>query len=139
MNREIVEIANQEQLQEFANRLAKELRWGWVIGLVGELGAGKTTLVRYLCTALGSSVPVSSPTFTLAHEYPANDGQNIEHWDLYRLSGEAPEELFEPPSSDSLRIIEWYDKFASQLGAPDLEIAIEVCSEHGRLITMQSK
>lgn len=102
------------ELSEFAAALIKELRpeilrAGIDISLDGPLGAGKTTLVRCLAHYLGCVGPVSSPSFVLQHEYHCADGVVLEHWDLYRLSY-LPEELCEPPSKLTLRIVEWGKK-----------------------------
>ena len=56
-----------------------------VFALKGEMGAGKTTFVKYLCKALNSQSLVSSPTFTIVNEYVDGDGDSIYHFDLYRL------------------------------------------------------
>lgn len=79
------------------------------LGLTGPLGAGKTTFTRHLCSCLGVTGEISSPSYVLQHEYHA-PALSIEHWDLYRLSG-LPEELYEPVGSGVLRIIEWADRF----------------------------
>lgn len=57
-----------------------------VYALVGQLGAGKTTLVAECCRQLGVSVPTSSPTFSLVNEYPTADGRTVYHLDCYRLN-----------------------------------------------------
>jgi tRNA threonylcarbamoyl adenosine modification protein YjeE len=66
--------------------LARELRDGDVVFLTGELGAGKTTLVRGAARALGCDAPVTSPTFALGHRYPAGADLLVTHLDLYRLA-----------------------------------------------------
>ena len=65
---------------------AKDARPGWVIGLSGDLGAGKTQLARGLARGLGSDARVHSPTFALLHEYRGGRWP-LFHLDLYRLSG----------------------------------------------------
>lgn len=92
--------------KETAIYLAEQVTGGMSVGLIGELGAGKTTFMRYLLAELGSTDLVSSPTFILQHEYKTSRGI-IEHWDIYRLNGMVPEELLEPPPSDTIRFIEW--------------------------------
>lgn len=71
------------QTKAIARTMAQTLPTGSVIALVGELGAGKTCFVQGLAEALGVTEPVTSPTYTLIHEYPGN--QPLIHVDLYRL------------------------------------------------------
>jgi tRNA threonylcarbamoyladenosine biosynthesis protein TsaE len=99
-----------------------------LVALRGELGMGKTTLVRGLATALGAPADdVSSPTFTLVHEYRVRKTRLI-HLDLYRLETEREVEgigLWEMAEApDALVIVEWGDKFASVMERADAEIAI---------------
>ncbi len=69
--------------------------------VIGELGSGKTTLVRGACRALGVAAPVTSPTFAIAHRYAAAGGLRVAHLDLYRLEHPAQEdpELYSPTTS----------------------------------------
>jgi tRNA threonylcarbamoyladenosine biosynthesis protein TsaE len=97
--------------------------------LRGELGAGKTTLVQGMAAALGASAEeVSSPTFTLLHEYPTTKIP-LAHLDLYRLENERELEgigLWDLAgrSEDSLILVEWGERFPSVLERADAEIAI---------------
>ena len=100
-----------------------------LVVLRGELGAGKTTLVRGMAAALGADeAEVGSPTFTLVHEYAGRKVRLI-HLDLYRLETERELEsvgLWElADAPDALGLVEWGDKFASVLERADAEIAIE--------------
>ena len=84
-----------------------------IIAQYGDLGAGKTTLIKALVKALGSNDSVSSPTFSLINEYKTRDGDTIYHLDLYRLKEENEaydigiEEILD---SGSLKFIEWPQK-----------------------------
>ena len=80
----MVEIASSSpaETEAVAARLATLLRPGDVVTVSGEVGSGKTTFVRGACRALGVTVPVTSPTFTVGHRY---DG--VAHLDLYRFAG----------------------------------------------------
>ena len=103
-------IADEQDTSRIAAAVATILRGGLSIGLRGELGAGKTTFVRYLITAAGGdSRAVASPTYTLQHEYPLPSGLTVEHWDLYRLTS-LPLELEEAPGAKIVRLIEWPEK-----------------------------
>ena len=106
------ELVGEGATASFAERLAALLVPGITLGLVGELGAGKTTLARYLVKSLGSSEPVSSPTFVLSHEYKLSSGVIVEHWDLYRIKS-LPDELRENCPASAIRIIEWADRASS--------------------------
>ena len=118
-----VEIDCEDSLAEFAGRLGALPLSGLTIGLTGPLGAGKTTLVRFIVRSLAPCVKVSSPTYTLLHEYTLPGGGTVEHWDLYRLTG-IPEDLLEPQEATVCRIIEWADKFRELDAEIDLNIAI---------------
>ena len=91
--------------------LAALLRPGDVVSLSGELGAGKTTFVRGAARALGAGGPVTSPTFTIGHVYPAAGAvKRITHLDLYRLrslSDEDPDLLADYLGDDTVAFIEW--------------------------------
>ena len=98
--------------------------------LRGDLGAGKTTLVKGIAAALGAADPegVTSPTFTLVHEY---EGRSVRvfHLDLYRLNSEAELEgtgVWElADRRDALVLVEWGERFPSLVARADAEIAIE--------------
>lgn len=103
-------IKHEKDTALIASALVSLLRGGMVIGLSGDLGAGKTTFVRYLVVASGGDRrAVSSPTYTLQHEYRLQNGITVEHWDLYRLTT-LPLELEERTPSHVVRIIEWPER-----------------------------
>jgi len=99
-----------------------------LVVLRGDLGAGKTTLVKGMAAALGTAVnEVTSPTFTLVHQYAGRKTRLI-HLDLYRLEHEKEIEglgLWEmADAADALVVVEWGDKFASVMERADAEIAM---------------
>lgn len=108
-----------------------------VVFLRGDLGAGKTTLVRGYLRAAGYSGTVKSPTYNLVEEYEVS-GQKIYHFDLYRLTD--PEELEylgmnDYFSNDSVCFIEWPDRGKGYLPAADIEINL-IIRPDGRLAEM---
>lgn len=116
------------EIEAIGSSIAKVLSKGvGECGLIGGLGAGKTTLVASIVKALGFSGDVVSPTFVLENIY-VTDNLTIEHWDLYRLR-EIPEELLEPPSPGVLRLIEWADKFGEVFDRSDYLLSISVISD----------
>ena len=132
------QINAESQMQEFAVNLAAKIKPTCLIFLDGELGAGKTTFVRYFTAAFSISTPVSSPTFTLQNIYQ-DSNCFIEHWDVYRLKEPTPE-LFEPLNEKCVRIIEWASRFQDLLPEPDLAIALSLGdSEHQRFASVKTK
>jgi len=113
-----------------------------LVVLRGDLGMGKTTLVRGMAAALGAdSAEVTSPTFTLVHEYKGRKTRLI-HLDLYRLEEEREVEgigLWEmAEAQDALVMVEWGDKFASVMERADAEITIgQGEAENERLLRVQ--
>jgi tRNA threonylcarbamoyladenosine biosynthesis protein TsaE len=115
-----------DQTRALAARLADLVVAGDVLVLVGDLGAGKTAFVQGLAAALGSSDPVTSPTFTIAHRY-SGGRLVVHHLDAYRLAG--PEEatdlaLDELLDDDAVTAIEWGDRLRGLLPVDRLEVVI---------------
>jgi tRNA threonylcarbamoyladenosine biosynthesis protein TsaE len=121
-------LAHESDTTAFGAKLAPLLNGGMVVYLRGELGAGKTTLVRGLLRGLGVTGRVKSPTYTLVEPYVISQ-LYLYHFDFYRFS--RPEEWAEAGfreyfNGDAVCLIEWPEKVGGQLPAADLEIAIEV-------------
>lgn len=90
-------------------RIASALEPGDAVLVSGELGSGKTTLVRGACRQLGVTSPVTSPTFTIGHRY-RGAGHDVSHLDLYRLEGLGPEEpglLDDYLTPGAISFVEW--------------------------------
>lgn len=121
---------------------AKLIQWahpGTVITLNGDLGTGKTTLVRGALEACGINDGVRSPTYTLI-EYYTLDRMTLAHFDLYRLAD--PEELEylgyrDYLNDETLCFIEWPEKARGFLQGVDLEVYLEY-SDDGRMVTFKS-
>jgi tRNA threonylcarbamoyladenosine biosynthesis protein TsaE len=128
-----------QETEQFGAELWQLLPAKAVVFLHGDLGAGKTTLVRGFLRAGGYTGAIKSPTYTLVEEYNCA-GQLVFHFDLYRLT--EPEELewigiHDYFSQNSLCFIEWPSKGAGVLPAPDYEIRL-ASAGMGRQIVMQA-
>ena len=128
--------SSEEETVALGREIAKRLPSKCVLLLIGNLGAGKTTLARGIVEGLGagSEDEVSSPTFTLIHEYGA--GGRVYHIDLYRLET-VPEvstlgldEIFD---RDAVVLIEWGERFPAQMPADRIEIRIRPAGDDIRL------
>lgn len=117
--------------------LARACPDGARIHLRGELGAGKTTLVRGLLRALGHGGPVKSPTYTLVESYDLG-GRVVHHLDLYRLADAEELEylgLRDLQSSGAILLVEWPERGEPDLPMPDLQVDIDYIGDgrHVRL------
>ena len=83
-----IHINSEEQLAEVAEALLDALDGRTVVALRGEMGAGKTTLVRALAEHLGVEDQVTSPTFALVNQYEGANGERLFHFDFYRIDDE---------------------------------------------------
>jgi tRNA threonylcarbamoyladenosine biosynthesis protein TsaE len=108
----------------------------------GELGSGKTTFVRGACRALGVEVPVTSPTFAIAHRYPARAGLAVAHLDLYRLaslSAEDPDLLGDYLGAGTIVFVEWPgEEASSELGAPRFTVTLSHLGDERRRVEVRS-
>ena len=132
-----------EETVEFGRRLAKKLRASMLVLLRGDLGAGKTTLVKGIAEGLhvAKSEDVTSPTFTLVHEYRGGD-VTLYHIDLYRIDTQKELDtiaLDDLMDTGNILLIEWGEKFARFREERDVEIAIERVGESERRIVVKGK
>jgi len=138
--REITTHSSEETIA-FGRALAELLAPPKLVLLRGDLGAGKTTLVKGIAAAFGaaSEENVTSPTFTLVHEY-RGPRANLYHIDLYRIDTPRQLEtlgLDDLRSDNSILLIEWGEKFPRLVRERDVEIALEREGEHNRRITVR--
>jgi tRNA threonylcarbamoyladenosine biosynthesis protein TsaE len=122
-----VNIKNEKETRAFGLALAKELKPGAIVALVGDLGTGKTTLTRYIAEGLGILEPIQSPTFTIIREHRTGR-LPLFHFDVYRLDG--PEDLLELGYEDyffgeGVTIVEWADKVADLMPEETLWIHLD--------------
>ncbi len=136
----VFETHSEEETIELGRAIASGLPRRAVVLLIGNLGAGKTTLAKGIVQGLGAAEPedVSSPTFTLIHEY----GGRVYHIDLYRLDRAEEvatlglDEIFE---RDAVALIEWGDRFPELMPSHRIEIHLRAGSGDTREITMETK
>ena len=126
-----------EAMQTWGGRLARLLKGGDFVALVGDLGAGKTTLVQGIATGWGYTRRANSPTFALVNEYHGPRG-NLLHMDVYRLS---EKELEAFPLDDyldpkSIWLIEWADRIRERLPEETLELHLSAPSPNTRRIEL---
>jgi tRNA threonylcarbamoyladenosine biosynthesis protein TsaE len=121
-----------ETLPELAAKVIELLEFSPVVVFRGEMGAGKTTLIKNMCNLLSVSDSVSSPTFSLVNEYLSDKGQTIYHFDFYRIEEE--EEALDMGCEDyfysgNICLIEWPEKIESLLPEKRIELSISVEGE----------
>lgn len=124
------------ETEDLGRRLAQEIQPGSVLALTGDLGTGKTQFVKGLVAGLGSGAAVTSPTFTIVHEY--SDGRlPVYHFDFFRLEDRqsiASLGLDDYFFGDGVSVIEWADKFPEIIPEPARWISFEAKSESIRAI-----
>lgn len=133
-------LSSPAQTDAIGRAIGRILNGGDVLALVGELGAGKTSVIRGIAAGLGVSPgEVSSPTFVLAHEYQGR--LPLFHLDLYRLAEESDVEergLSSYFSVGGVTAVEWADRFPSLLPPDHLRIHLEYRARGGRLVHLSA-
>jgi tRNA threonylcarbamoyladenosine biosynthesis protein TsaE len=134
-----IQTRSEEETIALGETIASELPAKAVVLLIGNLGAGKTTLAKGIVKGLGAALPdeVSSPTFTLIHEY----SPSVYHIDLYRLDQLAQvatlglDEIFDRPA---IVLIEWGERFPELMPQDRIEIRLRTTGEDSREIEVSS-
>lgn len=134
-----IEITDETAMKAFGARLGALLRGGDVIELIGDVGAGKTTLTKGLATGLGVTEDVQSPSFTISRVYdgPADSELRLAHYDFYRLqdAGIMADELFEATRDPAtITVIEWADIVTGVLPDDHLTLTLASPTETSRQI-----
>jgi tRNA threonylcarbamoyladenosine biosynthesis protein TsaE len=123
-----------EDLQQVAMKVIASAKGRDIWIFEGEMGAGKTTLIKAICRELGVMSTVQSPTFSIVNEYLTNVGEIIYHFDFYRLKNETEaldfgiEEYFD---SGNICLLEWAEKIESLLPEDCFKIKIELNIDNG--------
>lgn len=133
---------NEEELQEVARKLISNFGHIKVWCFDAEMGAGKTTLTKKICEELGVEDEMSSPTFSIVNEYLTKNGEDIYHFDFYRL--EDMEEALDIGVEDylfsgNLCLLEWPAIIEPLLPDEYLQISIKLVGDNTRSLTAQPK
>jgi len=130
--------ATLSQLDELAKKILQTHSQNRIFCLNGEMGSGKTTLIKALCKCLGIQNILSSPTFAIVNEYRTLQNEPVYHFDFYRI--ENPEEivaigLFEYLDSGNYCFMEWAEKIETILDEESVKINIERIDDQTRKFT----
>ena len=144
MNTKNLTIKNEAAVIDFAENLMREILQSqgalpYVIELVGDVGAGKTTFTKGLARGLGITEEITSPTFTISKVYENSRGQKLVHYDFYRLEnpGIMVEDLFENlQDPQTVTVIEWADTVSEILPANHLRLEILINDDGSRTLNL---
>ena len=135
------EIANEDEMKRLGEKLGLALRGGEVIELVGDVGAGKTTLAKGIARGMNIDEDVQSPSFTISRVYEGRDDLTLAHYDFYRLhdAGIMGSELHETVNDPlSVTLVEWADIVSGVLPEDKLTIRIVPLSEMARTVEFKA-
>lgn len=132
---------NVADLETISQQLLVEFGTEKIVLFKGEMGAGKTTLIKHLCKQLGIDDITSSPTFSIVNEYVSNKDQKVYHFDFYRINDEQEvmdmgyEEYF---YGGAYCFIEWPEKIPNLIPEKFVVITIKVDEDNNRIISIAS-
>lgn len=130
-------VTGEDEMKQLGVRIAHTLKGGEVLELVGDIGAGKTTLTKGIAAGLGIAEDVQSPSFTISRTYETPSGLQLAHYDFYRLTDpgilltELNDLVGDP---ETIVIIEWAEVVNEVLPTERITITIESPSEERRLV-----
>jgi tRNA threonylcarbamoyladenosine biosynthesis protein TsaE len=137
----ILEVKDEIEMKDLGHRIGGFLKGGETIELIGDVGAGKTTLTKGIAKGLDIDEDVQSPSFTISRVYDTSSGLRLAHYDFYRLhdpgimAAEMHETMNDPKT---VTIIEWADIVAGVLPADRLSISITPVSETARRVELKA-
>tara|TARA_R110001592_G_scaffold140281_6_gene361189 strand:+ start:2868 stop:3284 length:417 start_codon:yes stop_codon:yes gene_type:complete len=128
-------------LNHISKQLIEQFGSAKVILFNGEMGSGKTTLIKQICKNLGVTENTSSPTFSIVNEYKTDDNQSIYHFDFYRIEHEQEamdfgyEDYF---YSNAFCFIEWAEKIPNLIPENHIVVSIKIDEANNRIISIAS-
>ena len=136
-----IKLKNADEMKTFGKTISELLGGGEIIELIGDIGSGKTTLVKGIAAGLGVNEYVQSPSFTINRVYKGRDNLTLSHYDFYRLdnAGIMAQELQEVIGDpNTITIIEWAGVVNNMLPSDRLSVHIVALSENDREIVINS-
>jgi tRNA threonylcarbamoyladenosine biosynthesis protein TsaE len=133
-----LESSSPGETERIGAQLATELGAGDLVTVAGELGTGKTTFVRGAARALGVTTPVTSPTYTIGHRYPAKP--DVSHLDLYRFEALSEDDWgdLEAYFEDAIVFVEWPERAGRYLPEPLAAVRLRLLGPEHRLIEVEA-
>lgn len=136
-----IEVNSESEMKQLGKKLGALLAGGEILELVGDVGAGKTTLTKGIGEGMAVDDDVQSPSFTISRVYDARDGLQLAHYDFYRLHdpGIMAAELHETLSDARVAtVIEWAEIVSGVLPEDQLTITITSPTESSRQVTLRA-
>jgi tRNA threonylcarbamoyladenosine biosynthesis protein TsaE len=132
-----LESSSPEETERIGARLAAQLRAGDLVTVAGELGTGKTTFVRGAARSLGVTAPVTSPTYTIGHRYPADP--DVSHLDLYRFEAMSEGDWgdLEAYFENTIVFVEWPERAGGLLPEPRAAVRLRLLGPEHRLVEVE--
>ncbi|MBP5407598.1 MAG: tRNA (adenosine(37)-N6)-threonylcarbamoyltransferase complex ATPase subunit type 1 TsaE [Bacilli bacterium] len=132
-----LKITNESQMIKLGEEIGKNAFKGMVITLVGDLGAGKTTMTKGIGRALNITRVINSPTFTIMKIYEGT--LTLYHMDVYRIDNNSGDDYLEEYFYlDGVSVIEWADNISDIIPNNRLEISIEIDNDFNRIVNLKS-
>ena len=133
-----LESSSPDETERIGARIAGDLEPGDIVTVSGELGAGKTTLVRGACRALGVTSPVTSPTYAIGNRYAGR--VPVSHVDLYRFENVSEPDWadLEPYFDGAIAFVEWPEAGERYLGRAAARVRLRLVDAERRLITVEA-
>lgn len=125
----------------WGKKLGQSLEGGQLIEFVGDLGGGKTTIIKGIANGLGVTKTVTSPTFSVMRRYELPNGHFFDHYDLYRVGDDdvVARELQEASAQpDTITVVEWSRPFVDEIKADFLRITIKIVGDNERMIELEA-